>query len=78
MHASIESDVIILGDIWWVWLWLYVTVEARKPVHPFNHINTQTKVATLIIITLNTLTMKHKSEILKITDLKLFNEEFVI
>ena len=38
-------------------------VEAEKPVHPFNY--TQTKLSTLIIITLNTLTMKHKSEVIK-------------
>ena len=42
-------------------------VEAEKPVHPFNtYNNTQTKLSTLIIITLNTLTMKHKSEVIKI------------
>ena len=37
-------------------------VEAEKPVHPFFYIqynNTQTKLSTLILITLNALTMKN-------------------
>ena len=45
---------------------MIMRVEAKKPAHLFNYINTQMKLATLIIITLNTLTMKHKSEVIKI------------
>ena len=36
--------------------------EACKPVQLRTYNNIQTKVTTLIIITLHTLTMKHKSE----------------
>ena len=54
-------------------------VEAEKPVHPFNYIQQYT--SKVIIITLNTLTMKYKSEVIKIivytAYLKLFNEDFV-
>ena len=39
--------------------------EACTPVQLHTHSNTQTKFATLIIITLSTLTMKHKSEVIK-------------
>ena len=42
----------------------------------------QAKLSTLIMITLNTLTMKNKSEVINIilstADLKLFYEEFVL
>ena len=42
-------------------------VEAEKPVHPFNYIHTIIhKQNYLHVHTLNTLTMKYKSEVIKI------------